>query len=73
MKKAADIELECQFCGETFKVRPRKWEQKYCGKRCSFRALRGDWPELHEEISEDRGYPGYEDGVYQYDDNGEDE
>ncbi len=71
-KKAADIELWCPICERHFKVRPRKWEQKYRSRRCNFRALREDWPSLHREISQDRNYPGYVDGVYQHDD-GEDE
>ena len=60
--KAADIELECEYCGETFKVRPDKWYRKFCGRSCSWKNLHEDWPSLHREISEDRGYrPNRED------------
>ena len=73
VKKAEPVVLWCPVCERDYtpKNPRRKHVQKYCSQRCSFRALREDWPGLHREISEDRDYPGYEEGVYQHDDDGE--
>ncbi len=56
-KRVEREETECagRYCSVLFK--PRKADQQYCSRRCSFLALRySRHNSLWQEISDDRGY-----------------
>ena len=64
VKKAADSELECQYYGESFEVRPRKWAQRFCSRTCNIKdfnernADRG----VYRLLVDDDGYRIIDDG-----------